>query len=147
MFDKYYSNTHSKEYVPYDKTVTINENRAATDESIKIYGEMLDKARQSLFDDFTCTSALIGEVQVQVHNDLHRIVDYNIGYRFLLNNEVIQDVIPFKLKDEYYCDKSRYDIINEVVDAIGKQVAKKIGDSIVKGMIDNYSFREELFKR
>jgi len=44
MFNTYYST--DREYIPYEKTVNINEHRAPTDKSIKLFKEFekrLDK--------------------------------------------------------------------------------------------------------
>ena len=38
-----------KEYIPYDKTITVNEHRAPTDDSVKLLREMEEKITESVF--------------------------------------------------------------------------------------------------
>lgn len=78
--------TVRREAVPYAKTVTITENKAPTDESIAIYGEMLDKARASLIEVITLKSSVVGEIAIAIYREM---LDMNLTahYRFVLNGE------------------------------------------------------------
>jgi len=48
-----------KEYVPYEKSVTITEHRAPTDKSIELVDQMRDKLKRELIDQFTVDTGFV----------------------------------------------------------------------------------------
>ena len=52
MFDKSYITKGRTEYVPYEKSVTIIEKRAPTDESIRLLNEFIKSLPDELKNDF-----------------------------------------------------------------------------------------------
>ena len=77
--------------VPYEKTVI--EKRAPTDESIKIYDEMVEKAQASLVGRITSNTPI--DMEVCVFRDVSR-QNYNVHYVCNINGKEIQNkiVIP-----------------------------------------------------
>ena len=47
------------EYVPYEKTVTVTENRAPTDDSIRLWDEMRQKALDSIVKELTVEVSMV----------------------------------------------------------------------------------------
>lgn len=130
MFDHFHitpSNNTTK-YVPYEKTVTVTENRAVTDDSARLYGELLDKARASLLDQFTVSSSLLGELQIQIHADLlgH---SYLIFYSFLLNNENIYGKVkvPVYALDEM---DNWPEVLHALSSAVSRNIIAKLEESL-----------------
>ena len=56
MFDTYMSR-NVQETTYCEKTVNIKEVKAPTDESVRLYGEFLDKAHKSILDSFIVKGA------------------------------------------------------------------------------------------
>ena len=90
--------------VPYEKTV--HEYRAPTDESIKIYDEMLNKAQASLVGRITSNTPI--DMEVCVFRDVSR-QNYNVHYVCNINGKEIQNkiVIP---KIQIQCLDDKFDI-------------------------------------
>ena len=60
MFDKtYVKGSGSTTYVPYEKTVTVTEHRAPTDDSIKIYKEMYEKSLKNIAEVLEIKNSLV----------------------------------------------------------------------------------------
>jgi hypothetical protein len=107
--------------VPYDKTVTVTEKRAPTDESIKLYGEMVDKARESLIDVLEIKDNNFNGV-VSVHRDM-RELGTSCYYRVMLNGEELTGKVT--VRDVVNLD-SGYDNIQGFLREVYEKVAKEI---------------------
>jgi hypothetical protein len=146
MFNRYYSNNHSTEYVPYAKTVTVNEHKAATDESIRIYGEMVDKARQNLLDKFTLSSPTLGEIHLATYRDHLSYGNFIIYYKFLLQGEQIDGKIELDNFEDAF--KSRKQIVDKVIKSVSTKIATKLAKQIVVGALtEDEIFRYEFHRR
>ena len=120
MFNTYHS--HSTEYVPYTKNVV--EHRAPTDESIRLYGELVEKAQRSLLDSFELKNSIL-DIAVQVTQD-PLTQSRLIWFRCVLNGQVVEDSV----KLPYSPLTSREEIIRLVIDDISTRLAKAITSKI-----------------
>lgn len=116
MFDTY--NRQETQYVPYAKTV--HEYKAPTDDSIKLYGEFLEKARKELVERGKVTSN-----EVNVSFNIYR--DNLKGttccyYALIINGRLVED--KFEICYQYYDD--RYGFFMELKDHIIKAIASHV---------------------
>jgi hypothetical protein len=136
MWDTYYQ--RGEKAVPYAKTVTITENKAVTDDSVRLYGELLDKAHRAHLKSFVIQNTPV-EITVSVFNSYH---DWNkhlqVYYLFNLNGEKIEGVVNFPHK--YTVDKVDY--TKDVVEKVIEEASKKIADTLKE-----LCFREVLTKK
>lgn len=128
MFDRIVMGQNTTEYVPYEKTVTVN--RAPTDESIKLYEEMKAKAYGSLLQTISINDNELS-CAAQIWRDMHsdKII---MAWRFLLNGKEYKgetDVEVWPLKDRH-----------AVLDKIYESVAGKIALNLISG-IDRQQFK------
>ena len=132
MFDKYYK--HSTEYVPYTKSVV--EHKAPTDESIKLYGELVEKAQRSLLDSFELKSSSV-DIAVQVsHNMLTR--EKQIWFKCVLNGQTIQDIIKLP-----YSLATREEMAGLIIDNISVKLSKAL---MSKLLIEDHNVLGELYE-
>lgn len=68
---------HTKEYVPYTKNVNVQvqENKAPTDESIKMLNQMQNKAAKNILSHVTIDNDVISGVAVMIRKNM--TLDYN----------------------------------------------------------------------
>jgi len=57
------------EYIPYAKEVTIHEHKAPTDNSIKLFGEYVEKAEKYIVDAYTIKNNILNDIHVFVFNN------------------------------------------------------------------------------
>lgn len=102
--------------VPFAQTVTVTEKRAPTDESIKLYGEMLDKARSELIETINIKSSVVGEIVVGIFRNFspdHFGIPLVARYRFILNGETyIGEII---VQEDTYQKADFNDVVSEAV--------------------------------
>lgn len=108
-----------KEYVPYTKNVEITEKRAPTDESIRLYKEMEEKAEKNI----------IGK-EAFINNELNGVITYmemSVGsfeikahIKFSLNGKEYHEVI--NVPRTYLSDREKS--IQLLYAAIVEQLAK-----------------------
>lgn len=79
MFNTYITKKTEKEYIPYEKTITIN--RAPTDKSIELLKEFEEKSIQKIVDSFVINNNILNGIVVAFSNPCTR----NITYRFKFN--------------------------------------------------------------
>ncbi len=99
-------------------TANVTEQKAPTDDSIRLYGEMLDKARKEVVEAFRLNNNVID------FNIVHT-VDYLLGqdkyqYRIKLNGKtfdgqcIIDNVLTQRTTDE---------VIQTIINKIGQDIA------------------------
>jgi hypothetical protein len=82
--------------VPVEKTVT--EVKAPTDDSIRLFNEMRDKAEKTLMDGFEVkNSAIDATVAIFRRCDMMGF-GYGVHYRIKLNDHVIDGDFPYKVE-------------------------------------------------
>lgn len=106
MFDKYSISPTvertTERLVPYTKTV--HEHRAPTDESIKIYDEMLEKARAAYVASVKVSTPF--EINIEVYKDHYR-KGYEAHYHTIINGEEYSDKVEVELSPMEYMDQER----------------------------------------
>jgi len=119
MFDTYVTRS-TKEYVPYVK----EEKRAPTDDSIRLYGEMLDKARTSIlrsmrtqegtidFSGFAYRDILLGEIILMV--------------KLVLSGKTFELKIP--IEDRHIHNDT------QILHMVAERLSEKLTEIIVKCM-------------
>jgi hypothetical protein len=86
MFDSYCVGRVQREYVPYDKTII--EKRAPTDDSIKIYNEMREKAFKSIIDTLVTKDNVFNFKAMLSHEECS--YSMVLRYEYTLNGEVFK---------------------------------------------------------
>jgi len=121
MFHVNQFHTHNNQAFPYEKTV--HEHRAPTDESIRIYGELLEKARLSLIDSFRINSILV--VDVAVFKKSSSMEQLTVGYYKLnVNKEEITGNV--ELFDEYDRIVAQRTIANQIIERLSRDVTSEL---------------------
>lgn len=108
-------------YVPYEKTVNIH--NAPTDESIRLYDEMREKAEKSIIDSFSINTTLFS-CHVVVAENPEFYDAFTIWFKLKLNDETITD--SFKIERYRYEE----DTVKEVVSKISNIITSKLLGSI-----------------
>ncbi len=123
MFDTYINKSSSSTFY-CEKT--IEELKAPTDDSIRLYGEFLDKAQKAILDSFIIKGSFLEAVVEVVINPLSR--DKHILYKCILNNNEIYGDIPidwYNAEDTYYKDSVKEKVITDISTKIAKVILKK----------------------
>tara|TARA_R110000803_G_scaffold78075_3_gene143110 strand:- start:961 stop:1434 length:474 start_codon:yes stop_codon:yes gene_type:complete len=136
----YHKHTHTSTSVPYEKTVI--EKRAPTDDSIKLWDEYLEKAKNRILSVFKLEDNTIGQ---GVNAIVVAFVDESFTtalaapalkyfVRFLLNGEKFEfkfDLDPFEVqelrKDPYSADQK---ILAKVVEKMSQIISIKILEAV-----------------
>lgn len=101
-----FSTTHihkgRTEYVPYEKTVSITEKKAPTDESIRILNEMEEKATQNIIAKIKIESNNINAVALYFRDEF---IQNRVAFRikFILNgktHDIVDYIDNFEWRDE-----------------------------------------------
>lgn len=123
MLDTYTYSSPSTNYVPFEKTVT--EKKAPTDDSIRLYGEFLEKARNSIVDSFSVTSTTLN-FNITIFRDHLTLKNYAV-YKLNLNNqEFINKVELFSSFDI----SDRRQVVKTIFKAIAEDIALQFADKI-----------------
>lgn len=106
---------------------TIHEHRAPTDESIKIYKDMVEKAEKSVLDRFelrdnflNCSMAILEKVD----NMSKRVV-----YKVVLNGKIIEGTLDIELN---HLMLGRDEVIKMVYEKISKEITQQLFESITQ---------------
>lgn len=124
MFDRY--EIKGTEYVPYEKSVTINEHRAPTDESIKIFNEIKAKAYESIIDTIVINDNLVN-IAGQVWRDNCEFSTW-CGYKFLINGKEYKGKF---LIDEDKWKYSREEVKTRLIEIFIKALSIKLAFSLM----------------
>jgi len=88
-FDTYRLGRNTETYIPYEKSV--KEIRAPTDESIRIYEEMKEKAFKSILDTVVTTDNIVN-YKYQIYKDVYSF-NTILYFSISLNGKEFQDKI------------------------------------------------------
>jgi hypothetical protein len=122
MFD-IYVNRLGTEYV--DRNITLNENRAPTDESVKLLNEMSDKALKNIVKTFSTTNNTL-QITAAVYED-HRLQERAFLCKFVLNGK------EHKLKVDIPTWK--YNTPDEMVSELYTQICGKLAVEIMQPLL------------
>lgn len=120
--------------INFPKEINIKEHRAPTDESIKIYKEMVEKARSEVVDAFHIKDTTIyGVVLYFVDEPWNNIHSYHI--KFMINGE--EKRISGKLENDefpslYFAEGIKKHIVQAMVTEIMLQLMDKININVNK---------------
>ena len=112
------------EHVPYEKTVTVN--RAPTDESIKLWEEMKEKAYKSLLGQIHIKNNVV-EASAIIYQDIYAARKI-MKYRFLLNGKEFIDQVELGFHET--CER-------DVLRLLYKKVSEKISSQLTISMLEN----------
>lgn len=126
MFDTYV-NRHTTEYV--DRNITVNEQRAPTDASLKLLNEMTEKALKNIVSNFSTTNNTL-QTTVAVYED-YKNSDRQFLCNFVLNGKqnILQIDIPIY----------EYDTPEKMVQELYQQVCNKLAAEIMQPFLKEIS--------
>lgn len=123
MLNSYHIHSHATEYIPFEKTV--KEIKAPTDESIKLYEEIKQKAYESILDSiiinnntFNCKAEIVKDWQSYSN------ICY---YEFTLNNKKIKGkiIVDSLLEKEDWIKKIYEEASNQMAYELLNVITKK----------------------
>jgi hypothetical protein len=123
--DVHHRHTKTTSYgIPYEKSVTVTEKKAPTDESIKLYKEVLEKAKGEIIETMKINSCGI-ELSGVAFQENQILGEITWLFAFELNNQRHKIELPF---DRYESSKMR-NMNNEVY-------AREITDKLIQRLSD-----------
>jgi hypothetical protein len=120
VFDKLNIVQPVREYVPYAKTVTVQEHRAPTDDSIRIYKEMEEKANKNILCSIEIRDNILN-INAVVIAPPEALAAWKCLYHFTLNGRDIQGEIKLKYHELMAIDKN--EILRTIVDQAARHIA------------------------
>ena len=105
-----------KEYVPYEKTVAVH--RAPTDDSIRLYEELVEKAQQSIIDSFKISNNVFS-ANITIGKNMSNFNTY-VFYKMKMNGRDFKG----KFDVDVVYGISRKDIVKEVVKLLSEKIAE-----------------------
>lgn len=115
MSDNYIYVNRPTERIYVDREITVNEHKAPTDDSIRLYGEMLDKARSELVDAFKVDNNIV-KGRIGLYRNCSRL-GYIVVVKTNINGNPIETSIDV---DDYHGDRQ------VLVDMLAKEISKAI---------------------
>jgi len=132
MFDKVLLTQTNREYIPYEKIIT--EKRAPTDESIKLYNEMKEKAYSSILKSIQINDNSLN-VSAVLFNDLASF-ERICKYRLTLNGQEVEG----NIKVDVFREKDKIDLLQEIVKRVAQDISAQIGLLLAREMQgENYA--------
>ena len=137
MFDKITIKPET-EYIPYTKSVTITENRAATDESVKLLNEFQEKSLENLIKTVKISNNVIDGViflfQVNAASFQRRFV-----FIFKING------VEHKIEDNYDIDNIMHFSNSRNIDETANKIISKLSEIIAIHLFkSDLNFWEEI---
>lgn len=124
MFDKYLISKHEKEYIPYVKT----EQRAPTDDSIRLFNEFRDKAYNSIIDTIQINNNMMSGT-VLIYKDPCEM-SKRVRYKIILNGE--------EIKGDFAIEEGLLDYKREVI----FKMCQRLSDEITKELLKSLNMGE-----
>ena len=111
------------EFIPYEKTII--EKRAPTDESIRLWNEIKEKAYASILDTIELKSNTLALNAIAYFDHLsYRKV---LRYKIILNGESFTGDISLDL-----WDYTKTELIRKIVDEVSKRISIQIMEMLIK---------------
>jgi len=124
MFDKKIIQQTRTKYVPYEKSVTVTEKRAPTDESVKLLNEFQDKSLENLIKTVKISNNVVDGVlflfQIQAACFQRKFV-----FIFKING------VEYKIEDNYDIDNVLHFSNSRNVDNTVNKIISKLSEKIV----------------
>ncbi len=108
-------------------TANVTEQKAPTDDSIRLYGEMLDKARKEVVEAFRLNNNVVDFNIVHTVDYLHGQDKYQ--YRIKLNGKTLDGVC---IIDNVLTQQTTDEVIQTIINKIGRDIALFILSSSFK---------------
>lgn len=124
MFDTYVSG--KTEYVPYEKSIV--EHRAPTDDSIRLWEQMKEKAYKSILDTIEIRDNCVN-VNSIVYDDMLTLSKV-CSYRLLLNGKEITGEVRWSSNEL----KSKAELYHKIVDSAARDIAVEIVKALDKSL-------------
>ena len=125
MFDTYITKK-SEESIPQVKSISIFNKRAPTDESIKLYGEMKQKAYDSILDSLTINDNTFN-LSVILQND-YESYEKICHYVYKLNDVEYRG----QFRVDMTMNKLRSEDIQKIYEDASKQIASTLCNVFLK---------------
>ena len=104
----------------------LQKKKAPTDDSIRLYGEFLDKAHKAILDSFIIKGSFLEAVVEIVRNPLSQ--EKYILYKCILNNkEIYGDVLIdwYTTEDIYFKETIKNKVIQDITNKISLEILKE----------------------
>lgn len=124
MFDRTIIQQGRTEHVPYEKTVI--EKRAPTDDSIRIYEEVKEKAFKSIIDTIEINDNSFN-VKGIVYDDDHSMARI-CKFVFTINGHEISGEVKENMRLDYNKDA----FVRKVIDESSRQLSIKLVEQIIR---------------
>ncbi len=124
MFDRIVLARTSREYVPYEKTVV--EKRAPTDDSVRLYEEIKDKAYESILESIRINDNSLNTAVIVYEEPA--LFGKTCMYRLTLNGKELSgkiDMIDFM---QYRHE----DILRKIIQHLAEKIAIDLGSMLIK---------------
>lgn len=126
MFNTYINK--KTEYVPYEKTVTVNEHKAPTDESVRLLNEFQEEAKQNLLAKLHVNDNTFNHTALLFMNNPSILDEVQWIAKFQLNGKEIK--LRGKMTHEEFTKRCEFHhlgkgyIIPDLFDKLGTEIAK-----------------------
>jgi hypothetical protein len=119
-------------YVPYEKSVNITEKKAPTDESIRLYGELQEKAFKSIIDTFKLNNNIVNGVVIAAQDQYPFISNIIFLAKFKVNG------IEYKTKTEIckseYLRLAKFERKRKIAEFLIKSISEVITFEMLKSV-------------
>ncbi|MBP7509379.1 MAG: hypothetical protein KA807_16325 [Prolixibacteraceae bacterium] len=126
---------HHKEYIPYTKNVEVNEHRAPTDESIKLFDEIQQRTINRVVNSFEIKDNTINAVVVYFVHSI-QIDKLEFVCKFYFNGKGHQfngEILRHELINSKYGS-------NAVAIELGKRLCYLFADNVLKEVPDLHKY-------
>lgn len=121
------------DYIPYEKSVSVNEHKAATDESIKLLNEFQEKAKENLCYSVRINQTFINAVAFFFRED-QMDGGFEVYYKFGLNGSEFK-VKSFISDDEWHEARMKHPLDEPSINISVKLVYERIANEIAKELL------------
>lgn len=131
MFDTINHSPSSREYVPYEKSVTVHEHRAPTDKSVALLNELTQSAKDNIIDSVHIQNNVVECAVIFYRGNVMRD-EYDFGLRFKLNGHEykLQGIIN---SHELHIVGAHYGFRSQkVLDLFIDRYSKTIAEELIK---------------
>ena len=112
----------------------VNESKAPTDDSVRLFDEFLEKAKKYLVDSFKIENNVL-DSSVFIFQQNVQMFSYQIYFKFKINNKVFDGNYDFD-KRELYCSLDRNDIIKHLYNKMSNIIAEYIFKENFKTIVE-----------
>lgn len=122
------------DYIPYEKSVSVNEHKAATDESIKLLNELQEKAKENLCYSVRINQTFINAVAFFFRED-QMDGGFEVYYKFGLNGSEFK-VKTFISDDEWHEEQMKHPLDEPSINISMILIYDKIAAEISKELLN-----------